>query len=314
MDWHEGLPDASKWQPDAGREETLSAGLLFTCQAAQSRIIAEAAVERRFNVNNFDSGPGVEDVVRQELAKLLPDRYRIDPGVVSDRDGRTAGDCDILIRDGTWSPVTKLGATPASRRYHFAVESIYSAIEVKQTLGFRELDAAMEKLVKISRLRRPDNPYGHITENQHLTVFDRDGWILNPLHTVVLGTAIHPGVDFRDIVHRFHAINSSLERGDVVTMLCVLGQGSAWFSVIDSGTVDATFMWDRGEPLQLSIHDADEDRDNTFYRMFAHLLGHLARSVLLTANLSEAYGAKPAPYVNYRLDDARYNRDAGAQP
>ena len=74
MDWHEGLPDASKWQPDAGREETLSAGLLFTCQAAQSRIIAEAAVERRFNVNNFDSGPGVEDVVRQELAKLLPDR------------------------------------------------------------------------------------------------------------------------------------------------------------------------------------------------------------------------------------------------
>ena len=104
------------------------------------------------------SGSGVEDIVRQEVLKLLPDRYAVDPGVVNDQDGRTAGEFYILIRNKLWAPVVKLGATANSRRFHFPVEGIYSALEVKQTLGFLELDNAMAKLVKLSRLHRPHNP------------------------------------------------------------------------------------------------------------------------------------------------------------
>ena len=92
-----------------------------------------------------------------------------------------------------WAPVVKLWATPDSRRFHYPIESIYSAFEVKQTLGFHELDQAMEKLVKLSRLNRPNNPYGHITENQHITIFDKEGFSLNPLQTVVLGARIQQG-------------------------------------------------------------------------------------------------------------------------
>ena len=146
---------------------------------------------------------------------------------MNDRDGRTAGDFDVLIGDAIWSPATKLGATAASRRYHFAVESIYSSVEVKQTIGFCELDDAMGKLVKLARLRRPDNPYGHITENQHLEIFDKNGRILIPLHTTVFGARIEQGVDFRDIALRFGKINSHLGRREMVTMLCVLGHGTA---------------------------------------------------------------------------------------
>ncbi|MDE2940231.1 MAG: hypothetical protein OXR67_15150 [Chloroflexota bacterium] len=186
MKWQANLPDASTWQPDSGHAENLQNGLLLTCQAAQQRIITEGAIERRFNIHNYDSGPGLEDIVRRELSNLLPDRYAIDPGVVNDRNGKTAGDADVLIRNKTWAPVVKLGATQDSRRFHFPIESIYSAMEVKQTLGFEELDEAMEKLVKVSRLERPDNPYGHITENQHLKLFDQAGQTLNPLHTTVL--------------------------------------------------------------------------------------------------------------------------------
>ena len=77
-----------------------------------------------------------------------------------------------------------------SRRYHFPIEGVYAAAEIKQTLGFEELDAAMKKLVTLSRLERPGNPYGHITENQHLTAFDRPGAMLNPLHTSVFATGL----------------------------------------------------------------------------------------------------------------------------
>ena len=311
MEWKENLPDVSKWQPNTARDETLSAGLLLTCQAAQARIVSEAAIERQFNIHNFDSGPGVEDIVRQEFAKLLPSRYAIDPGVVNDRDGSTAGDVDILIRDCIWSPAIKLGATPSSRRYHFAIESIYSAIEVKQTLGFHELDGAMEKLVKLARLNRPDNPYGHITENQHLERFDKEGWILNPLHTIVLATDVHSSVQFQDLAFRFGQINSQLSRSEMVTVLCVLGHGLAWYSVKSGGTLNATFMGDRYDDLQLSVHNSDHDKMNTFYRLYVHLSGHLYRSVLATTTLADGYGREVPKYWNYPYDDARYNRGRG---
>ena len=52
-------------------------------------------------------------------------------------------------------------------------------------------------LVVVSRLERPQNPYGHITENQHIPMFDQKGSILNPLHTTVLGTKLAKGLTFR---------------------------------------------------------------------------------------------------------------------
>ena len=272
MQWQENLPDVSQWQPDYNHKENLGDGLLLTCQAAQSRIVAEAEIERKFNINNFDSGSGVEDIVRQEVLKLLPDRYAVDPGVVNDQDGRTAGEFDILIRNKLWAPVVKLGATANSRRFHFPVEGIYSALEVKQTLGFLELDNAMAKLVKLSRLHRPHNPYGHITENQHLTQFDKNGFVLNPLHTTVLGTKIREGTSFQDIAMRFGSINGSLSRDEMVTALCVLDAGVALYMVKDgvTGYQQATFMWDRQEQLVMSIYEQEPDK--AFFLLFINVL------------------------------------------
>ena len=51
--------------------------------------------------------------------------------LVNDQEGRTAGDYDVLIQNLIWAPV---GATPDSRRFHYPIESIYSAFAVKQTL------------------------------------------------------------------------------------------------------------------------------------------------------------------------------------
>ena len=308
MKWNEDLPDISHWLPDASHTENLRSGLLLTCQAAQSRIIAEAGIERRFNINNFDSGSGVEDIVRQELSKLLPERYAVDTGVINDKEGKTAGDCDIVIRDSLWAPVVKLGATPESRRVHFPIESIYSVVEIKQTLGFQQLDDAMEKLVKVSGLNRSDNPYGHITENQHLLQLDRDGWILNPLHTTVIGTKIQEGITFKEIAYRFGQINARLSRDKMVTALCVLDRGVAFYEAKGSGSVNATFMQDRDQHLILGIHD--HEQDCAFYKFFVHLMGHLNRSVLALRNIADAYGGSWLPYENFDFHSAVYNAHA----
>ena len=303
--WDEDLPEVTGWQPRAANHGTLGNSLMVTCQIAQARILARAEAEVRFNLDNFDSGVGVEDIVREELADLLPARYAVAPGVVSDRRGRTAGDCDLLVRDHIWSPIIKLGATGGSRRFHFPIEGIYAAAEIKQTLGLKDLDAVMAKLVTLSRLERPDNPYGHITENQHLQFLDRPEAILNPLHTTVFATRLRDDTTFDDVVHRFGAINARLNRSHMVKMLCILSHGTAWYSVESGSPYNATHMTDRQEPLILQINHGEPA--NSFYRFFMEILGHLTRSVLRLTDVASDYGEPPPTSDIRRFDGAAFN-------
>ena len=307
MKWYKELPDVSTWQPQSKNNDTLSNALAVTCQLAQNRITSRSKAEIRFNINNFDSGSGVEEIVREEVANLLPERYSVDSGVVNDRNGKTAGDCDLVIRDRIWSPAIKLGATKSSRRYHFPIEGIYSAVEIKQTLGFQELDDAMMKLVTLARLERPDNPYGHITENQHLTLFDVDGAILNPLHTTVFATGLRDGLPFHDIVQRFGRINASLSRKHMVNMLCILDAGTAWYSVESGTPYNASYMKDRQQALILQENHGEPE--NAFYRFFVDLLGHLTRSVLYLVDISAEYGNPPPPRQVITYNEAAFNQD-----
>jgi hypothetical protein len=305
MNWNEDFPDVSQWQPRNSATAPLREALLVTCRVAQRRIVAGANAEATFNIDNFDAGLGVEDIVREEFARLLPNRYKVDPGVVNDRHGRTVGDCDLLIRDRNWSAAVKLGATPQSRRVHFPVESVYAAVEIKRTLGFSELDDAMKKLVSLARLDRPDNPYGHITENQHLEFCDRPNQILNPLHTTVFATRLADGVSFDDVVQRFAAINAMLARDEMLTTLCVLDAGAAWYSIESGDPMNADYMRDRTTPLVLQI-DYDEPQD-VFYRHHELLMGHLTRSVLGLVGIGHTYGRPPPRRKVMAFPDAVFN-------
>lgn len=293
MKWHEELPDVSSWQPAGAKQNTLSNALMITCHTAQARILARVKAEIEFNLHNFDSGLDIEAIIRDELSNLLPSRYVVTKGIVSDRSGNTAGEGDLLVRDHLWSSAIKPGATAESRRFHFPIEGVYAAAEVKQTLGYRQLDDAMRKLVVISRLERPDNPYGHITENQYLPLLDQPGFILNPLHTTVLATGLAEGMSFEDITLRFGEINSQLQRDHMVKMLCVLGHGTAWYSVETGSPYTATYMWDRQERLVLQINSREPT--GAFYRFYVELLSHLTRSVLGFGDSGNAYGKPPPP-------------------
>ena len=289
-----------------GSKDNLRNALMATCRFAQRRIVSTAEAEIRFNIQNFDSGAGVEDIVREELANLLPARYSVDAGIVNDRGGRTAGDCDALIRDPLWSPVIKPGATACSRRRHFPIEGIYAAAEIKQTLGLDELEKAMEKMVTLSRLDRPENPYGHITENQYLQRYDQPGLVLNPLHTSVFATRLADGVPFEKAADWFGAINAMLDRDHMVTTLCVLDAGTAWYSVESGNPYDADFMRDRGENLVLQRNVMEPDE--SFYRWYVLLASHLTRSVLGLSKVFHSYGSAPPDRTTRHYPEAVFNK------
>ena len=307
MKWDEDLPNVGVWLPKEGRKATLRNALMMTCQVAQRRIVARAEAETAFNIENFDSGLAVEDILREEMANLLPHRYSISAGVVNDSFGKTAGECDLVVRDHTWSPVIKPGVSTSSRRFYFPIEGVYAAIEIKQTLGFRQLDEAMKKMVTLARLTRPHNPYGHITENQHLEWLDKPGHILNPLHCSVFGTSLEHGICFEEIVSRFGAINELLERNSMVTLLCVLDQGTAWYSIESGHPFNADFMRDRDQPLILQINT--KEPENAFYRLFQLLIHHLNRSVLGLTHGFGTYGSPPPDRAVKYYPNAAFNRD-----
>ncbi len=89
------LPDTSTWKPKRDRRVALRQTFLQTCRSMEARFRAEADIEKTFNINNFDAGLGIEDIVREQFRTLLPDRYAITPGVVLDRNGDNCGDCDL---------------------------------------------------------------------------------------------------------------------------------------------------------------------------------------------------------------------------
>jgi len=123
-------------------------------------------LEQGMKVDNFDSGVGVEDIVRDELRRVLPKRYAVSAGVLVDRDGMTSGDCDCIIWNDLWFPQVKAGAADSSRRAYFPIEGVYAVGEIKQTLGYDTLEDAMRKLVVSHRLKRPRTCAKRIVENR----------------------------------------------------------------------------------------------------------------------------------------------------
>jgi hypothetical protein len=54
------------------REGDNSLFVFVACKAVEQQILLRSKLEQGLNVDNFDSGVGVEDIVRDELRRVLP--------------------------------------------------------------------------------------------------------------------------------------------------------------------------------------------------------------------------------------------------
>jgi len=70
--WTTGLPDTSKWLPRKLVRQTLTRAFLKRCKDIEKSILQRSRSEREMNIDNYDSGSGLEDIVREELSELFP--------------------------------------------------------------------------------------------------------------------------------------------------------------------------------------------------------------------------------------------------
>jgi hypothetical protein len=300
-----GLPDVARWQPREDSSADLAVSYRRRCQFVERRLLVRAAEEQAANIDNFDSGLGIEEIFRDELAKLLPARYGVTTGVISDRNGATAGHCDCVIFNDFWFPATKAGATEQSRRRHLPIEGTYGVIEVKQSLDARALDSAMEKLVVCQRLHRPLVARDRIVENRESGSCLHA--ISNPMHTAIFALGLGKRADFQSLVERFININKMLKRREIVTCLVVLGHGQlTWAYESDDGIKPARFFYeDLYAPLRPAWTPAEQEGD-TFYHYAMHLNGHLYSSVLGAEDIAALYGEHEPTEVPVKLADDRW--------
>lgn len=288
MDWDQNLPDTSTWLPRANVNESLGKALLVRCKIVEQLIKERAKAEKLMDIDNFDSGLGIEDIFRQELTDLLPTRYSVHSGVIDDRLGQTAGDVDVIIFNDTWFPKLKSGATPGSRRAHYPIEGAYGLIEIKTTLGYKELDQAMEKMVSCHRLSRPATRSGRITENRR-----EDGCIhktSNPLYSAIVAISLKDNIEMELLINRFFSLCQTLKRREVVRSLCVLGEGCVtWVARNSDGDcVPATFMRDLDYDLVPMFHKPEESV-SCLYRFITDLLGSLNQTILAPEEVFPVY-------------------------
>lgn len=293
------LPNTNRWQPKKARTDDLKKTFFLKCKQVEVLTLARKEYEQQLAQYNFDSGPGVEDIVRDGIRELLPMRYQVTSGTLSDSAGYTAGDCDIVIFNDLWFPTLKRGATNESRRKIMPIEGVYAVLEVKQTLDSKTLDAAMEKLVTCHRLDRADSSFSRITENRERISCTH--FRSNPLYSGVIATGLGKGLELETVVERFIRINQSLPRRDVIRSLCVLGAGTVLWSV-DEAERDgkpsqtrsfgpATFM---KEDLYLDLYPSYSPVENdgsALYTLATNLLSHLYHSILAPEDLAAKYGS-----------------------
>ena len=295
MNWDEKIPDTDQWKPRENAKERLSKLFFKRCKEIEERILARVKVEKEARVDNYDSGLGIEDIIREELSNLLPKRYSVRTGVLDDRFGKTAGDCDVIIFNEQWFPFVHAGATGISRRFHFPVEGAYAVLEIKTSLDLKSLDEAMEKLVICHRLHRPVTQSDRIVENRRV-----DGCphgVANPLYSAIIATGLAPNVRFDDLINRFFAINKTLKRQEVIRAICVFGAGTVTWGFRNEKTKQAestVFYSDYHKPL-FPAYARAEIVGSSFFILAVDLLLQLNHAILSPENLAVKYGLTNFP-------------------
>jgi hypothetical protein len=286
----QNLPNTDAWLPNNTGKHILETAFVRQCLDIEKSIQQKATFEKEKNIYNYESGLGLEDIVRNELKRLLPSRYSVEVGTLTDSMGQTAGDVDVIIFNDFWFPSSVLsGATPASRKKYMPIQGTYAVGEIKQTLNIKTLEAAMEKLVCCHRLHRPRTYNARTVENRESSYCFHG--LSNPLYSFIFATDIDKGLTIEEIADRFFFINKRLKRLETVRAVCILGQGTIYWS-FKSNDVEfkpALFMSeDLYKPIIPSI---EVHNDNpAIYTFISNLQLHLFHSVLAPEDFALYYG------------------------
>ncbi len=120
------------------------------------------SIRQAYKTHNPSAGTSREDLIVRFFRDHLPQRYRVDTGLILAGTGRFSNEADLVIVDRHLnSPLYPTNTKPI-----WLVESVYALIEVKTTLSKKNFENCLQKCQRFKRLEKK---YSDIGSKQHIS-------------------------------------------------------------------------------------------------------------------------------------------------
>lgn len=108
------------------------------------------------------------------LRNYLPERYKVDSGIVVDHEGSISEQIDIIIYDRHFTPFIFRGENIV----YIPAEGVYAVFEVRSKFDKANYDYAVKKLKSVKQLKRTSANFTHIMGDNKKVLFEIIGGIL----------------------------------------------------------------------------------------------------------------------------------------
>ena len=203
--------------------------------------------------HNGVKGSAREDLLKDYLKKLLPEKYSISSGIIIDNNQKQSKQQDFIIHDAFNCP----SFFKTESNSILPIESVYATIEVKSTLDYSTLEQSVKNVESVRNLIKLPNR--NIIRNQYDNVY--------PLGFVFAYTST---CSLEQIQKKLFELNKNINGRHQISIICILDKGLI-FNVQKNNVTEVTLIPSSNTLLGRS----DSGLESTLYSFYLFLLEYL---------------------------------------
>lgn len=244
--------------------------------------------------HNGVKGSAREDLLKDYLKKLLPEKYSITSGIIIDNNQNQSKQQDFIIHDAFNCP----SFFKTESNSILPIESVYATIEIKSTLDYSTLEQSVKNVESVRKLNKLPNR--NIISN-----------IYNDVYPLGFVFAYSSKYSLEQIQKKLFELNKDIDGRYQTSIICILDKGLI-FNVNKENVTEFTIIPSNDTILGRS----DSNIENTLYSFYLFLLEYLDNIHIQIPSLIEYAKKKNAFNVSLSIpselipDDAVFKQGA----
>ncbi len=240
--------------------------------------------------HNGVKGSAREDLLKDYIKNLLPEKYSISSGIIIDNNQTQSKQQDFIIHDSFNCP----SFFKTNSNSILPIESVYATIEIKSTLDYHTLEQSAKNIESVRTLNKLPNI------NNSKNLYD----CVYPLGFVFAYSSTYT---LEQIQKKLFEINKHIDVRHQISIICILDKGLI-FNVQKNNVTDVTLVPSNETLLARS----DSNIENSLYSFYLFLLEYLDNVHIQVPSLIEYARKNNAFMVSINIpcelipDDAVY--------
>lgn len=158
--------------------------------------------------HNGVKGTAREDLLKEYLKNLLPNKYSISSGIIIDNTQTQSRQQDFIINDSFDFP----SFFKTQSNSILPIESVYATIEIKSSLTYSNLKDALENIKSVRKLHR-------LKSKEEISFYNKQ---IYPLGFIFAYTS---KLSLEKILLKLNELNENSDLGKQVSVICILDKG-----------------------------------------------------------------------------------------